>query len=87
MAKVEQPRTAVAEEFSSKLARQLPQANAARHRFAGPHVRFTAASTLTARRGTGSGTPRVAVLGLDDSSADVGFSAGWLAADAALPGL
>ena len=42
----------------------------------------------TARCGTGLGraTGRGAGL-LDDSSADVGFSAGWLAADAALFGL
>ena len=42
----------------------------------------------TARCGTGLWrvTGRGAGL-LDDSSADVGFSAGWLGADAALPGL
>ena len=42
----------------------------------------------TARCGTGLGraTGRGAGL-LDDSSADVGFSAGWLGADAALPAL
>ena len=42
----------------------------------------------TARCGTGlwRATSRGAEL-LDDSSADVGFSAGWLAADAALFGL
>ena len=42
----------------------------------------------TARCGTGlwRTTGRGAGL-LDDSSADVGFSAGWLGADAALPGL
>ena len=41
----------------------------------------------TARCGTGlvRTTGRGAGL-LDDSSADVGFSAGWLGADAALPG-
>ena len=42
----------------------------------------------TARCGTGlvRTTGRGAAL-LFDSSADVGFSAGWLGADAALPGL
>ena len=42
----------------------------------------------SARCGTGlwRATSRGAEL-LDDSSADVGFSAGWLGADAALPGL
>ena len=42
----------------------------------------------TARCGTGlvRTTGRAAGL-LDDSSADVGFSAGWLGADAALPAL
>ena len=42
----------------------------------------------TARCGTGlvRTTGRGAGL-LDDSSADVGFSAGWLGADAVLPGL
>ena len=42
----------------------------------------------TARCGTGLVRTTVRGAGLlDDSSADVGFSAGWLGADAVLPGL
>ena len=84
-----QPRDAVARSLKSKrhclLAEGVGRCGAVRR--AGTSQARTGYAP-TARCGTGlvRTTGRGAAL-LDDSSVDVGFSAGWLGAEAALPGI